>query len=141
MKPVLAYLGLGANVGDRIENLSRARVELERAGVRIVRASPVVETEPWGVADQPRFLNQVLEVEWVGTPEALLAVTQRVEAAVGRTPSYRWGPREIDIDILLFDELRVETPELVIPHPRLHEREFVLGPLRWLRPDIDILAR
>jgi 2-amino-4-hydroxy-6-hydroxymethyldihydropteridine diphosphokinase len=100
----------------------------------------VIDTEPWGETEQPRYLNQVLEVEWSGSPQELLAVAKAVEAAVGRTPSYRWGPREIDVDILLFDDLRIEQPDLVIPHPRLRERDFVLKPLRSLRPDIDILT-
>jgi 2-amino-4-hydroxy-6-hydroxymethyldihydropteridine diphosphokinase len=133
---VLAYLGLGSNLGDREANLARARDELAGRGVKVVRGSEVVDTEPWGETDQPRFLNQVLEVEWNGSPQELLAVAKAVEAAMGRTPSYRWGPREIDVDILLFDDLHLEQADLVIPHPRLRERDFVLKPLRSLRPDI-----
>ena len=133
---MLAYLGLGSNLGDREANLARARDELAGRGVKVVRGSEVVDTEPWGETDQPRFLNQVLEVEWNGSPQELLAVAKAVEAAMGRTPSYRWGPREIDVDILLFDDLHLEQADLVIPHPRLRERDFVLKPLRSLRPDI-----
>ncbi len=101
----------------------------------------MAETEPWGVEDQPRFLNQVLEVEWPGSARQLLAAVQQVEAAVGRRPTFRWGPREIDVDILLFGEEAIDEPDLQVPHPRLGERPFVLEPLRELRPDLAILGR
>lgn len=94
------------------------------------------ETEPFGVLDQPRYLNQVLEVEWPGTPRQLLETAKAVEAAVGRRATYRWGPREIDVDILLFGDLSVSEEGLTIPHPGLAEREFVRTPLAELRPDI-----
>jgi 2-amino-4-hydroxy-6-hydroxymethyldihydropteridine diphosphokinase len=132
----VAYLALGSNLGDRARNLEAASKGLARHDVQVLRASSVRETEPFGVTDQPRFLNQVLEVEWEGTPEGLLRVAKDVEAEVGRTPSFRWGPREIDVDILLFGEQRVATPELTIPHPGLWQRDFVLQPLGELRPDI-----
>jgi 2-amino-4-hydroxy-6-hydroxymethyldihydropteridine diphosphokinase len=96
----------------------------------------VIETPPHGVSDQPDFLNQVLEVEWSSSPRELLHATQATEVAVGRTPSYRWGPRQIDVDILLFGDLEVDEPDLVIPHPGLRERDFVRRPLSELRPDI-----
>jgi 2-amino-4-hydroxy-6-hydroxymethyldihydropteridine diphosphokinase len=132
----LCYLALGSNLGDRAGYLARAREELEARAVRILRQSSVLETEPFGVRDQPLFLNQVLEVEWAGNPRELLEVAKAVEAAVGRTAGYRWGPREIDVDILLFDELTVSEEGLTIPHPGLAEREFVRVPLAELRPDI-----
>lgn len=132
----LCYLGLGSNLGDRQALLMAARTELGRRGVRILREGTVIETEPFGVVDQPRFLNQVLEVEWTGSPAELLAVAQAVEAAVGRTPTYRWGPREIDVDILIFGDLVVDTPELQVPHPGLAERPFVRAGLAELRPEI-----
>lgn len=132
----MAYLALGANVGDRAGNLARARRLLAERGARLLRESSVRETEPFGVTDQPRFLNQVVEVEWAGGPRDLLAAAQAVEAAVGRTATYRWGPREIDVDILLFGDETVADPDLVIPHPGMREREFVLGPLAELRPDL-----
>jgi 2-amino-4-hydroxy-6-hydroxymethyldihydropteridine diphosphokinase len=102
-----------------------------------MRTSGVLETEPWGVTDQPLFLNQVIEVLWVKGPRALLRAALAVEADVGRTATYRWGPREIDIDLLLFDDLVVSEPGLEVPHPRMWEREFVLVPLGELRPDLD----
>jgi 2-amino-4-hydroxy-6-hydroxymethyldihydropteridine diphosphokinase len=119
------YLGLGSNVGVRVRNLSAARRRLRQMGVRILRQSRVIETEPWGVVDQPRFLNQVVEGEWPGSPRRLLTVVKEVERLGGRTPTRRWGPRVIDVDILLFGDRHVRTRELVIPHPRLGERPFV----------------
>ncbi|TMC13398.1 MAG: 2-amino-4-hydroxy-6-hydroxymethyldihydropteridine diphosphokinase [Chloroflexi bacterium] len=137
----LCYLALGSNLGDRSRHLEQARAELGARGVRVLRASSVQETEPFGVKEQPPFLNQVLEVDFEGTPRELLDAAKAVEAAVGRTETYRWGPREIDVDILLFDELTVAEEGLSIPHPGLAEREFVLAPLRELRPDLpDILG-
>lgn len=133
----VAYLALGANVGDRARSLAEARRLLEARGARLLRASSVRETEPFGVTDQPRFLNQVIEVDWNGGPRELLATAKAVEAAVGRTPTYRWGPREIDVDILLFGDESVEDPDLVIPHPGLRERDFVREPLAELRPDLS----
>ena len=127
-----AYLGLGSNLGTRSRNLSAARRRLRQKGARIVRQSRVIESEPWGVTDQPRFLNQVIEVDWAGTPRQLLRAAKSVEREGGRTATRRWGPRVIDVDILLFGDLRVREPGLVIPHPRLLERDFVLEPLREL---------
>ena len=128
-----AYLGLGSNIGSRARNLSAARRRLRERGARILRQSRVIETEPLGVLDQPKFLNQVLEVEWRGTPRQLLRAAQAVERDGGRVREKRWGPRTIDIDILLFGDERVNEKDLVIPHPRIKEREFVLAGLRELR--------
>jgi 2-amino-4-hydroxy-6-hydroxymethyldihydropteridine diphosphokinase len=102
--------------------------------VSVTRVSGVYETEPVGVQDQPWFLNAVVEVSTDLSPADLLRAAKRVEASAGRTPSYRWGPREIDVDILLYEGERVDTPELTIPHPRMGERLFVLLPLRELLP-------
>lgn len=88
------------------------------------------------MTNQPRFLNQVLEVEWSGSARELLAAAKAVEAAAGRRPTYRWGPRELDVDILLFGDERIDEPDLAVPHPGLWERDFVLRPLGELRPDI-----
>jgi 2-amino-4-hydroxy-6-hydroxymethyldihydropteridine diphosphokinase len=132
----VCYLALGSNLGEREAYLARARAELEARGARILRESGIHDTEPFGVLDQPRFLNQVLEVEWPGSPRELLRAAQAVEAAVGRRETYHWGPREIDVDILLFDDLIVDEEDLTIPHPGLGKREFVRAPLAELRPDI-----
>ena len=133
MNHTVAYLGLGTNLGNRRKNLSAARRRLRQKGVRIVRQSRVIETEPWGDTDQPRFLNQVVEVEWAGTPRRLLAAAKAVEREGGRKPTRRWGPRIIDIDILLFGDEHVSDGDLQIPHPRIKEREFVQESLRELR--------
>ena len=128
----VAYLGLGSNLGRRDRNLSAARRRLRERGARIVRQSTVIETEPWGVLDQPRFLNQVLEVEWNGTARQLLRAAKAVEREGGRVRTRHWGPRTIDVDILLFGDERLDEPDLVIPHPRIKERPFVLEGLREL---------
>jgi 2-amino-4-hydroxy-6-hydroxymethyldihydropteridine diphosphokinase len=127
-----AYLGLGTNLGRRARNLSAARRRLRQRGARILRQSRVIETEPWGVADQPRFLNQVIELEWPGTARQLLKAAKEVELEGGRTPTRRWGPRVIDLDILLFGSERINQRDLVVPHPRIGEREFVQKSLRDL---------
>ncbi len=127
-----AFLGLGTNLGRRSRNLSAARRRLRQKGVRILRQSPVIETQPWGVAGQPRYLNQVIEVDWQGTPQQLLRVAKQVEREGGRQPAPRWGPRAIDVDILLFGEERMNSRDLVIPHVRIRERKFVVDGLREL---------
>jgi 2-amino-4-hydroxy-6-hydroxymethyldihydropteridine diphosphokinase len=127
-----AHLGLGSNLGRRSRNLSAARRRLREKGMRIVRQSRVIETEPWGISDQPRFLNQVIEVSWPGTARQLLKAVQEVEREGGRTPTRRWGPRVIDVDILLFGAERIAQRDLVVPHPRIGERSFVRESLREL---------
>jgi 2-amino-4-hydroxy-6-hydroxymethyldihydropteridine diphosphokinase len=127
-----AYLGLGSNLGRRSRNLSAARRRLRQKGVRVLRQSRVIETAPWGVEDQPRFLNQVIEVEWPGTARQLLKTAKEVESEGGRVPAERWGPRVIDVDILLFGDESIRARGLVIPHPRLGERSFVTRSLREL---------
>lgn len=122
----IAYLGLGSNLGRRDRNLSGARRRLRQKGAGILRQSRVIETEPWGVLEQPRFLNQVLEVDWRGTTRQLLRAAKAVEREGGRKTTKRWGPRVIDVDILLFGSERVSEAGLEIPHPRIREREFVM---------------
>jgi len=126
------YLGLGSNLGTRSRNLSAARRRLRQKGVHIRRQSRVIETDPLGVVDQPRFLNQVVEADWNGTPRQLLQVAKQVEREGGRRPARRWGPRVIDVDILLFGDDRIDQAGLVIPHPRIKERDFVLESLAEL---------
>jgi 2-amino-4-hydroxy-6-hydroxymethyldihydropteridine diphosphokinase len=130
-----AYLALGSNLGDRDAYLDAARRLLAEHGVRLVRESSVRETEPFGVTDQPAFLNQLLEVEWRGTPRSLLDTVKTVEKEAGRTATYRWGPREIDVDILLFGTEQVDEPGLTIPHPGLADRQFVKDLLGELLPE------
>jgi 2-amino-4-hydroxy-6-hydroxymethyldihydropteridine diphosphokinase len=128
----IAYLGLGTNLGRRARNLSAARRRLRQKGAHILRQSRVIDSAPWGVADQSRFLNQVIEVDWPGTARQLLVAAKQVEAEGGRTPTRHWGPRVIDVDILLFGDQRIAQRDLVVPHPRIRERDFVRGPLREL---------
>jgi 2-amino-4-hydroxy-6-hydroxymethyldihydropteridine diphosphokinase len=134
-----AYLGVGSNLGSRSRNLSAARRRLRQKGARILRQSRVIETEPWGVAEQPRFLNQVIEVDWPGTPRQLLKAAKEVETEGGRFPTRRWGPRVIDVDILLFGDERIQQRDLVIPHPRIGEREFVGESLRELGVEFPVV--
>ncbi len=129
-----AYLALGTNLGDRVENL-RALQDALSPLVRVLAASPVYETPPWGYLEQPAFLNQVLEVETELHPQALLDTLKRLEVEMGRKSTIRYGPRLIDADILFYDDLVLESDGLVIPHPRLTERAFVLVPMADLAPD------
>ncbi len=131
-----AYLALGSNVGDRLRNLREAVGLLSSTpGITVLRVAGVYETEPVGVRDQPWFLNSVAEVSTTLSPEDLLVAVKDVERSVGRTPTYRWGPREIDVDILLYDGAQIAGDRLTVPHPRMQERLFVLLPLRELYPD------
>jgi 2-amino-4-hydroxy-6-hydroxymethyldihydropteridine diphosphokinase len=132
----IAYVGLGSNLGPRSRNLSAARRRLRQKGARVMRQSRVIETAPWGVADQPRFLNQVIEVDWPGTPRQLLRAAKQVEVEGGRKPTRRWGSRVIDVDILLFGNVRLNERDLVIPHPRIGERDFVRESLAELGVDV-----
>ena len=137
-QPVTAYLCLGGNLGDRIAALSGALTLLDtHNSMRLASCSSVYETEPWAVADQPAFLNLVAGFETTLSPVELLALCKEVEAQVGRAESYRWGPRFIDVDILLYGDAIVscEEPDLQIPHVRLAERAFALVPLAQLAPD------
>lgn len=129
------YLALGSNLGDREENLKEAIASLSPQMV-VKAKSHVYETPPWGYEDQPKFLNQVLKVQTYLEPEPLLKHIKRLEIALGRKTSFRNGPRLIDIDILFYDDLVLNTPILTIPHPRLHERGFVLLPLMDIAPDL-----
>ncbi len=130
----VVFLGLGTNLGSRAENLTAAREQLA-AKLRVLRASSVYETEPWGFREQPAFLNQVLQVETDLSPARLLRYLKRLEKQLGRTKSFRYGPRLIDIDILFYAQVVINTRRLQIPHPRLPERAFVLVPLAEIAPD------
>lgn len=132
----IAYLGLGSNLGDRLDTLQRA-VDLlgAEANIEVTRCSRVWETDPVGGPPQPDFLNVVVRVVVDLPPRDLLTACQRVEAALGRLRDIRWGPRTVDIDVLLIAERAIDEPDLVVPHPRLHERAFVLMPLLEIEPD------
>ncbi len=130
------FLGLGSNLGDRLSALQHA-IDLLAAepGISVRRTSRVWETDPVGGPQQPDFLNVVAEIETTLEPLDLLRVVNRVEAALGRTRDVRWGPRTIDIDILLIDDLTIDDDRLIVPHPRMHQRAFVVMPLLELFPD------
>ncbi len=129
------YIALGTNLGDRKTNL-RAAIEAMPPDVMVITESHVYETPPWGYEDQPAFLNMVVKAETGLEPEALLKYLKQLEGKLGRESNFRWGPRLIDLDILFYDDLIIDTPPLVIPHPRLHKRAFVLVPLKDVAPDL-----
>lgn len=133
---VTAYLGLGTNLGDRLQNLTQALEEIERWGVSVEEVSPIFETEPQGMKNQPWFLNMAVRVRTCLSPRKLLTTLQAIEAEMGRKRSVRWGPRLIDIDILLYEKEVISEPDLEIPHPRLTERAFVLYPLLEIDKDL-----
>lgn len=129
------YLALGSNLGNRLANLKNAISNLTPQ-MDVRKKSPVYETPPWGHTDQPPFLNQCVMVETYLEPENLLAHLKRLETVLGREPTFENGPRVIDIDILFYDDLILNTPPLVIPHPRMHTRGFVLVPLNDIAPEM-----
>ena len=135
MKEHIVYLALGTNLGDRLANLKQAIASLTPQ-MEVKAKSQVYETPPWGFEDQPKYLNQVIKVNTYLEPEPLLKHLKRLEVALGRQESFPNGPRLIDIDILFYDDLVVNKPLLVIPHPRLQERGFVLLPLMDIAPNL-----
>ncbi|PWH16813.1 MAG: 2-amino-4-hydroxy-6-hydroxymethyldihydropteridine diphosphokinase [Anaerolineae bacterium] len=134
-KQHVVYLALGTNLGDRLENLRQARQALPPA-VEIEAASSVYETPPWGVLDQPPFYNQVVRAVTDLSPHDLLTYLKQIEQRLGRTETVRNGPRPIDLDILFYDDLELETPQLSIPHPRMEGRAFVWLPLAEIAPHL-----
>jgi 2-amino-4-hydroxy-6-hydroxymethyldihydropteridine diphosphokinase len=130
-----AYIALGTNLGNRLANL-KAALSAFTPQMTVTAKSHVYETPPWGYTDQPAFLNQAVKVETYLAPEALLRHLKRLEVALGRDPSFPNGPRLIDLDLLFYDDVVLETPALRIPHPRLHERAFVLVPLNDIAPEL-----
>lgn len=136
---VTAYIGLGSNRGDREQNLRQAvRMLREAPGVTVRRVAPLYRTAPVGVTDQPEFLNTVVEVTTILSPRELLACLLTIEKLLGRTRGRRWGPRVIDLDLLLYGTESINAPDLVVPHPRLAERAFVAVPLADLAPGLAL---
>jgi 2-amino-4-hydroxy-6-hydroxymethyldihydropteridine diphosphokinase len=131
----IVYLALGTNLGNRLANLRTALSALPPQ-MTVVAKSRIYETPPWGYTEQDAFLNQVVKAETYLEPQPLLKHIKRLETALGRAPTFPNGPRLIDIDILFYDDLVLDTPSLVIPHPRLHERAFVLVPLNDIAPEL-----
>jgi 2-amino-4-hydroxy-6-hydroxymethyldihydropteridine diphosphokinase len=129
------YIGLGSNLGDRASLLRQACESLTKVPqVTVLRGSSIFESEPWGYADQPAFLNAVVEIATALGPLELLLVLQSIEKRLGREKRFRWGPREIDLDLLLYADLRINRRGLTVPHPEMFERAFVLAPLAELAP-------
>ncbi len=135
MNATMAWIGMGSNMGDRLSNLQLAIDELQRYG-HVLRTSSVYETEPVGFESDNSFLNAVAEIEWKGSPEELMKTLLHIEQEMGRTRSEaeRYTSRPIDLDILLWDQEVINNAELTVPHPRMHERNFVLVPLNELIP-------
>ncbi|HYF93208.1 MAG TPA: 2-amino-4-hydroxy-6-hydroxymethyldihydropteridine diphosphokinase [Symbiobacteriaceae bacterium] len=131
-----AYLSLGSNLGDRLGYLTEAVRRLAAPHTRVSAVSSVYETAPWGKTDQPAFLNMSVAVETSLTPHELLRHILSVEQSLGRVRLERWGPRTVDIDLLVFDQERVTAPDLQVPHPRMAERAFVLVPLLEIAPHL-----
>jgi len=129
------YLALGSNLGNRLANLKNA-ISNFTPQLDVKKKSPVYETPPWGYADQPKFLNQVVMAETYLEPQDLLDHLKRLEVVLGREPTFQNGPRLIDVDILFYDDVEIDSPPLQIPHPRLHQRGFVLVPLHDLAPEL-----
>lgn len=130
------FLLLGSNLGDRETMLQRAESAIAQHDITVIRRSGLYETAAWGITDQPAFLNQVLEVETKQDPETLMQTMLEIEQSLGRARKERYGPRSIDIDILLFDALVYHSSIVTIPHPAMQERRFVLTPLAELAPDL-----
>ena len=131
------FVGIGSNEGDRLANISRAIQQLGQSpGVRLIQLATIQETEPVG-PPQGLFLNTVVELETVLSPRELLGLVKRLERELGRLPTaHRWGPRPIDLDLLLYDDQAISEQDLLIPHPQLHARRFVLEPLAQLAPEL-----
>jgi len=131
----IVYLALGSNMGNRLANL-KAAINNLTPQLAVKGRSSVYETPPWGFTEQAEFLNQVVMAETYLQPQALLGHLKRLETALGRIPNFQDGPRLIDIDILFYDDLVLDTPPLTIPHPRMYNRPFVLVPLAEIAPDL-----
>ncbi|MDK2846200.1 MAG: 2-amino-4-hydroxy-6-hydroxymethyldihydropteridine diphosphokinase [Synergistales bacterium] len=130
-----AAIALGSNIGDRLGTMRQAVMLLEERSLRISASSDVFETPPWGMENQPRFLNACVLAETDILPRALLELLLNIESDLGRIRRYKWGPREIDLDLLFYDDQVFNESGLVLPHPQMHRRVFVLVPLVQIAPD------
>ena len=133
------FIGLGSNLGDRFEEMNAACQLLVAAGCNLICSSAVYETAPWGLVDQPAFLNAVIQFEFDGSPEAMLEIAMEAEKELGRRRLQHWGPRKIDIDILAMAELEITSQRLTVPHPMLAQRAFVLLPWAEIAPDFVVV--
>lgn len=136
-----AVIGIGTNIGDRYTNINIAVEALNLVpGVKVLRKSSVYETAPWGYTEQAAFYNNVIEVETEKSPEALLGICLGIEAGMGRVREFKYGPRVIDLDLLVYENEERNTTELKLPHPLIQERDFVLVPLNELYADMNVLG-
>jgi 2-amino-4-hydroxy-6-hydroxymethyldihydropteridine diphosphokinase len=132
----LVYLGLGSNIGDKVSFIKSAETKISKlTGIKVLRSSSIYKTEPWGIKNQDFFLNSVLEIEANLEPQVLLSELKKIESDLGRKKRNKWYEREIDIDILFFDNLIISNESVNIPHPEIQNRNFVLIPMCELNPD------
>jgi len=130
-----AYLSIGSNLGDRINYLKKALEKLKQNNIQIIKSSNIIETEPYGYKEQGKFLNMAVEIDSDLEPFELMKLISKIESELGRIRTKRWGPRVIDIDIIFYDYLIINEPDLKIPHPDMQNRFFVLKPLQEIAPD------
>jgi 2-amino-4-hydroxy-6-hydroxymethyldihydropteridine diphosphokinase len=130
------FIGLGSNLGEREKNCEEAIRLIGESGITVVSRSSMYETEPWGVQDQPLFINMVICVRTEREPSELLRELKVVEKKMGRNETKKWAPRIIDLDILLYDDITVDEQDLKIPHPYMFDREFVIKPLSEIAPEV-----
>ncbi|MBA4348623.1 MAG: 2-amino-4-hydroxy-6-hydroxymethyldihydropteridine diphosphokinase [Thermodesulfovibrio sp.] len=131
----IVHIGIGSNIGDRRANCMKAIKNIKNHDIDVKKISSPYETKPWGIKDQPDFINMTVEAETSLSPEELLKVLKDIEKEMGREDSVRWGPRLIDLDILFYDDRVIDIENLRIPHPLLYKRDFVLLPLSEIAPD------
>jgi len=129
------FIALGSNVGDREVNIKTAIEKIRQRGIKVVKISDIIETEPYGYVDQPKFLNAVLQAETLLSPRELLNTLQEIEKEMGRERKIKWGPRNIDLDIIFYNGLIFNDEDLKIPHPDAHNRIFVIKPLAQIAED------
>lgn len=131
----IVYIGIGSNIGERQANCMKAIEALKSKGITVKKISSMHETEPWGLKEQPKFINMAVEAETSMSPEEFLSALKGIEEDMGREETVKWGPRIIDLDILFYDDIVIDMKRLRIPHPLLHKRDFVLNPLAEIAPD------
>jgi 2-amino-4-hydroxy-6-hydroxymethyldihydropteridine diphosphokinase len=131
----VVYIGIGSNIGNRQANCKNAIERLKNKGIIVRKYSSMYETEPWGLKEQPRFINMAVEAETGFSPDELLRALKDIEKEMGKEETVKWGPRIIDLDILLYDDIIIDMKHLHIPHPLLHKRDFVLIPMSEIAPD------
>ena len=131
----VAYIGLGSNLGKREDNLQAALKKIRKAGIKVLKTSSFMETKPYGIVDQPFFINAVAKIETTLPPGILIKKLLSIETEMGRERRRHWGERNIDLDLLLYDDLVITEPDLIVPHPDMQNRVFVLAPLVEIAAD------